>query len=77
MDTAAMTHLRNDADYAAALAEFDAVCLADPGTPESRRFAEIVDLIDVYTLTRGDHRPWPWLAWRRTRDDEDATAASP
>lgn len=54
--------LRDERAYCAALAEFDELCLADPGTPESARFAEVVDLIDAYTLAR-EARPRSPLGW--------------
>ena len=41
--------VRNERDYAAALDEFDALVLAEPGTPPGRRFDELVRLIDEYT----------------------------
>ena len=71
-----MKPLRTASDYASALAEFDDLCLADPGTPESLRFAELVDLIDAYTLSHEYAGAVSWLTWLRTRQPADATAAS-
>ena len=61
---AAMTPLRNERAYRAALAEFDDLCLAEAGTADAARFAEVVDLIDAYTLeAQGRSRhPLGWLA---------------
>ena len=68
--------LRDERAYRAALAEFDELCLADPGTPESARFAEVVDLIDAYTLAREEtaHGALGWLL--RWPPLAGATAAS-
>lgn len=71
-----VTPLREERDYWAALAEFDEVCLAAPGSPEAGRFAQVVDLIDAYTLERDGRTPHAlgWLA--RWPSLAGATAAS-
>ena len=72
----AMTALRNERAYRAALAEFDDLCLAEAGTADAARFAEVVDLIDAYTLeAQGRSRhPLGWLA--RWPSAAGVTAAS-
>ncbi len=53
-----MTHLLdpprlpNAAAYAAALGELEELMLSDPGTPEGRRFDELVMLIEDYEAHR-------------------------
>lgn len=71
-----MTPLRNERDCRAALVEFDELCLSDAGTPEAARFAQVVDLIDAYTLERQarPRHPLGWLA--RWPAPNGATAAS-
>lgn len=71
-----MKSIRHERDYWAALAEFDELCLAEAGTPESARFTEVVDLIDAYTVAREGrtHHPFGWLA--RWPSLGGATAAS-
>ncbi len=44
--------LRDEAAYAAALDELDDLMLCDPGTPGSRRFDELVVLIEEYEARR-------------------------
>lgn len=56
--------LRDERAYLAALAEFDELCLAEAGTPEARRLAEVVDLIDACTLAQEERPPNP-LGWLR------------
>jgi len=71
-----MTPLRDERAYWAALAEFDELCLAEPGTPDAARFAQVVDLIDAYTLER-EGRPRHPLGWLvRWPSLAGATAAS-
>lgn len=71
-----MTAIRNEREYWAALAEFDELCLAEAGTAESARFAQVVDLIDAYSVAREGrpHHPLGWLA--RWPSLGAATAAS-
>jgi len=45
--------ISNERDYAAALDEFDALILSEPGTPPGHRFVELVRLIDEYALRCG------------------------
>lgn len=56
------TTLRDERACCAALAEFDELCLSEAGTPEATRFAQVVDLIDAYTLARSG-RPRHPLGW--------------
>ncbi len=74
---AAVTPLRDERAYLAALAEFDELCLAEAGTREAARFAEVVDLIDAYTLERHDRprNPFGWL--RRWPSLAAATGGNP
>lgn len=59
--------ISNERDYAAALDEFDALILSEPGTPPGRRFVELVRLIDEYALrSSGSALPPPG---RRQRQD--------
>ena len=46
------SHIRNDAQYCAALDELEDLMLADPGTPGGRRFDELVRLIEEYEIRR-------------------------
>lgn len=58
--------ISNEREYAAALEEFDALILAEPGTPPGRRFVELVRLIDEYTAQRCGYALVP----PRRRQDE-------
>jgi hypothetical protein len=51
--------VRNEDDYAAALDEFDALVLAEPGTPPGRRFNELVRLIDEYAAQQSGYALLP------------------
>jgi hypothetical protein len=47
--------LRDERDYAAALDELGDLVLSDPGTPASRRFDELIMLIEEYEALRGGY----------------------
>ena len=47
--------ISNEREFAAALDEFDALILSEPGTPPGRRFDELVQLIDEYTARRSGY----------------------
>lgn len=47
--------MRDERDYAAALDELDDLVLSDPGTPASRRFDELIMLIEEYEALRGGY----------------------
>jgi hypothetical protein len=58
-----MKRRHNERDDCAGLLECEGPGLADAGTPEAARFTELVDLIDAYTLARGEHDRIRWLRW--------------
>ncbi len=57
--TQILTVIRNPQEYDLAVAEFDALVLAEPGTPAGRRFNEIVRLIDEYEARRSGYTLHP------------------
>lgn len=51
--------LRGEHDYTAALDELDDLVLSDPGTAASRRFDELIMLIEEYEALRGGYLLFP------------------
>lgn len=76
LESTAFHPLRDERAFLAALAEFDELCLADPGSPEAARFAQVVGLIDAYALAREEAQRQPLGWWRHRPPLAIATAAS-
>lgn len=58
--------ISDEREYSAALDEFDSLIMSEPGTPPGRRFDELVQLIDEYTVRRSGYALPP----RGRRQDE-------
>ena len=56
--------IATEAEYDAALAEYDATWAANPGTPEGRRLDELVDALCEY-----EHRAFPDVFEPPTAED--------